>query len=100
MIEEAQVVVHETHQPDLVRDFADADGLTGEDMAKADLAQRLTRERHVGGEQRVELRALVAECPPQPPLLGGVLRSSGSAQGGEGPCETLGTRVLPTRSTP
>ena len=30
MIEEAQIVVHEGHQPDLFRDLLDADRLTGE----------------------------------------------------------------------
>lgn len=39
VIKEAQLVVHETDQPDLVLDFADADGLTCEDVAKAAASQ-------------------------------------------------------------
>lgn len=37
MIEEAQVVVHEADQPDLVGDLFDADVLTGEHLAEVDL---------------------------------------------------------------
>ena len=33
VIKEPQVVVHKTHQPDLLRDFLDADILSGEDLA-------------------------------------------------------------------
>ena len=38
MVEEAQVVVHEGHQPDFIGDFLDADVLTGKDRAEVDLA--------------------------------------------------------------
>ena len=37
MIKEPQVVVHKADQPDLLRDFLDADILSGEDLAQIDL---------------------------------------------------------------
>ena len=39
MIEEAEVVVHEADEPDVVGHFAHADGLTGECLAEVDLAR-------------------------------------------------------------
>jgi len=38
VIEEAQIVVHEGHQPDLLCDFFDAHCLTGKCMTEIDLA--------------------------------------------------------------
>ena len=38
VIEEAQVVVHEAHQPDLLGDLLDADVLSGEHLTEIDLA--------------------------------------------------------------
>ena len=37
MVEEAQIILHEADQPDLVLDLLDADLLTGEDRAEVDL---------------------------------------------------------------
>ena len=38
MIEEAQIVVHEGHEPDFLGDFLDADRLAGEGVTEIDLA--------------------------------------------------------------
>ena len=38
MIEEPQIVLHETDEPDLLGDFFDADVLAGEDLTQVDLA--------------------------------------------------------------
>jgi len=38
VVEEAQVVVHKADEPDVIGDFAYADGLTGKDLAEIDLA--------------------------------------------------------------
>jgi hypothetical protein len=38
VIEEAQIVLHKAHQPDLIFDLADADVLSGKDSAEVDLA--------------------------------------------------------------
>jgi hypothetical protein len=43
-VEEPQVVVHEADQSDLLGDLADADGLTGEDLAEGD------RPAHLGAD--------------------------------------------------
>src|SRR5438445_12478440 len=38
VVEEAQVIVHEADQPDVIGDFAHSDGLTGKDLVEIDLA--------------------------------------------------------------
>ena len=38
IVEEAEVVVHEANQPDVLGDFAHADVLAGEDRAEVDFA--------------------------------------------------------------
>jgi hypothetical protein len=46
VIEEAQVVVHEAHQPDLFRNLVDADVLTGEDLAEITLRRPMQMRPH------------------------------------------------------
>jgi hypothetical protein len=38
LLEEAQVVIHEACEPDVIGDFPDANSLTGKDLAEIDLA--------------------------------------------------------------
>ena len=53
VIEEAQVVLHKPHQPDLVFDLVHADLLSRESLAQVDLV--LSRELHVEGLVRTLL---------------------------------------------
>jgi hypothetical protein len=61
VIDEAQVVMHEAHQPDLFRNLADADVLTGEDLAEIHLATS-----HADASA---LRAIAAKQEETRPLL-------------------------------
>jgi hypothetical protein len=38
VIEEAEIVLHKSHQPDLIADFLDVDVLSGEHLAEIDHA--------------------------------------------------------------
>jgi hypothetical protein len=50
VIEEAQVVLHKAHQPDLLGDLLDADGLAAEGSTEIDLAPTDTDSSAVGDD--------------------------------------------------